>query len=768
LNRDIKVSNLAKRVRRMIKKTKQRWQNAPGRQKGIAALVFILLFAGIGSYLLFFAKAASITYTVPANIVSNCDPATSKNQGPAINAWLKSIPNGASATSPNIIQFGLNACYRLDSIIFAKHSNVIYDGNGSTFRRFNSQNFGTGEVPYPYDGLYNKGYPFWAVGASVNVGNDYVQRVNVTVRNMKIVGLNTVSDIDLTTYPGTRMYEPEKYGGRWTFGGYDAEFESALRFENIDGLVAENIETDAPWGDGVTVGIENPRDVVKNATLRNITIDRNGRSAVSIGTVDGLVMDNVKALHSRYSGFNIEVNGTGYTRNVEVKNSYINAILVAFSAGGSRPASDINIHHNTVRWATLTYPWVTSGNNPHSTAADRRSNWKVHNNTLLYSTENAAVWFVNTDNVEVYDNVMPVHSSPNVTSTARFPGVKLQNVGGTVNIKNNDFVGNDPTGTLYAQNYGVYSTDSLTTATVTACGNRTTPTVYNQPAACPTSTGDTTPPTTAITSHANGATVTGTFNLIASATDNTGVAKVEFYVDGVLKGSDADNTAPYTYAWDTKTTTNGSHTLMSKAYDTAGNSATSPAITVTVNNPTADTQPPTAPANLTATAVSSSQINLAWTASTDNVGVTGYDIYRNGAKIATVTTTSYGNTGLAPSTSYSYHVIARDATTNSSPQSNTATATTQSPPPPPSATSTLSGTVRSSTGAVLPGAKVSLTVNGSKRTLVTNSAGQYTATGLPAGTYQVKYSAQQHVAQALSVNVTSGTTTNKDVVLVRR
>lgn len=181
-----------KKVKKIMKKAIHRWQNTPGNQKRIAALVFVLMFAGIGSYFLVFSKAASITYTVPSNIVSNCDPNTSTNQGPAINAWLDSIPSGASATSPNIIQFGANACYRLDSIIFAQHSNVIYEGNGATFKRFNSQNFGTGEVPYPWDGLYNKGYPFWSVGPK---GNDTLQRVNITFRNMHVKGLNTISDI---------------------------------------------------------------------------------------------------------------------------------------------------------------------------------------------------------------------------------------------------------------------------------------------------------------------------------------------------------------------------------------------------------------------------------------------------------------------------------------------------------------------------------------------------------------------------------------------
>ncbi len=96
---------------------------------------------------------------------------------------------------------------------------------------------------------------------------------------------------------------------------------------------------------------------------------------------------------------------------------------------------------------------------------------------------------------------------------------------------------------------------------------------------------------------------------------------------------------------------------------------------------TTDTQPPTAPANLTATAASSSQINLTWSASTDNVGVTGYRILRGGTQVGTSTGTSYSDTGLAANTPYSYVVQAVDAAGNVSPNSNTATATTQAGTP---------------------------------------------------------------------------------------
>jgi hypothetical protein len=91
----------------------------------------------------------------------------------------------------------------------------------------------------------------------------------------------------------------------------------------------------------------------------------------------------------------------------------------------------------------------------------------------------------------------------------------------------------------------------------------------------------------------------------------------------------------------------------------------------------ADTTAPTVPSGLSATAVSSSQINLSWTASTDNVGVTGYNVYRGGTKIGTSPNTTYQDVGLTASTSYSYNVSAFDAAGNTSAQSAGASATTQ-------------------------------------------------------------------------------------------
>src|SRR5205814_6494914 len=99
-----------------------------------------------------------------------------------------------------------------------------------------------------------------------------------------------------------------------------------------------------------------------------------------------------------------------------------------------------------------------------------------------------------------------------------------------------------------------------------------------------------------------------------------------------------------------------------------------------------DTQPPTVPTNLTGTAISSSQINLSWTASTDNVGVTGYLIERcqgtgctNFVQIGTTAATTFNDTGLTAGTGYSYRVRATDAAGNLSAYSSVANATTQAP-----------------------------------------------------------------------------------------
>ena len=96
--------------------------------------------------------------------------------------------------------------------------------------------------------------------------------------------------------------------------------------------------------------------------------------------------------------------------------------------------------------------------------------------------------------------------------------------------------------------------------------------------------GDTTPPTTSITSPANGATVSGIITVSANASDSVGVTRVELYVDGTFTGS--DTSSPYGIPWNTAGVLNGGHSLQTRAYDAAGNVGSSAAVSVTVSNAT--------------------------------------------------------------------------------------------------------------------------------------------------------------------------------------
>ena len=96
-------------------------------------------------------------------------------------------------------------------------------------------------------------------------------------------------------------------------------------------------------------------------------------------------------------------------------------------------------------------------------------------------------------------------------------------------------------------------------------------------------TADTQPPTVTITSPTTGATVSGTISLTASATDDVGVAGVQFQVDGADLGPEL-TAAPYTYSWDTTATSSGPHVLVAIARDAAGNTISSAAVAVVVSN----------------------------------------------------------------------------------------------------------------------------------------------------------------------------------------
>lgn len=184
---------------------------------------------------------------------------------------------------------------------------------------------------------------------------------------------------------------------------------------------------------------------------------------------------------------------------------------------------------------------------------------------------------------------------------------------------------------------------------------------------------DTTKPTDPTGLSASPASTTSILLAWTASTDNVGVAGYNIY-----RGTTKIGTSPYPSYSDTGLMSGTNYCYQVEAFDVAGNvSAKAPTMPVcAMPAAAADTTAPFAPTGLTAIAVSASQINLSWTASTDNVGVVGYDVYRGALKVATVNGTSYNDTGLSSSTAYSYTVKAKDAALNYSAASNTASATT--------------------------------------------------------------------------------------------
>jgi chitodextrinase len=121
------------------------------------------------------------------------------------------------------------------------------------------------------------------------------------------------------------------------------------------------------------------------------------------------------------------------------------------------------------------------------------------------------------------------------------------------------------------------------------------------------------------------------------------------------------------------------HTYFFRVYATLGTTRSDPSNEVSTSlTPPPDTTAPTAPASLTGTAASQSQINLSWPACTDNVAVTEYEILRNQLPRATVpaTQTTYSDVGLSPATTYTYAVRCKDAAGNLSTESPNAIVTT--------------------------------------------------------------------------------------------
>ncbi len=191
---------------------------------------------------------------------------------------------------------------------------------------------------------------------------------------------------------------------------------------------------------------------------------------------------------------------------------------------------------------------------------------------------------------------------------------------------------------------------------------------------------DVSPPSIPTNLHSTGKSTTTIVLAWSASHDNVGVAGYEVYRNGTRIA----NVVQPGFT-DTGRTPATAYTYKVRAFDTSDNaSADSNAIMVTTL-PAPDTTPPTTPVGVDAANPTTSTIDVSWNASTDNVGVTGYRVFRDGMQVAVTTGTTFTDIGLAASTTYGYSVRAVDAAGNVSGMSGSDSESTLAAPttPPP-------------------------------------------------------------------------------------
>lgn len=310
--------------------------------------------------------SAATTVAVPASIPADCSADVSASLG----SFLNSVPNDTQ------IDFPSGGCYRVEAEIdVTSKSNWVIHGHGSLLKRTQPT---PSALQYPHANAFLR----------------FINLSNSSIDGLNILGINTVSDLS--------YLQP-------SYGAYDGRypFDHGYALEGATNVVLSDAKIDAVYGDGVYIsGGDQYTGVHSNSvTMRDITVDRNGRQGMSVSRSSHVVFDGVNIEHSRRSGIDLEPDSAGEViSNIEIKNSRVHSWLLAFAAGGPGAVNDISIHDNTVTGSGVPFIYDVS------TLGVARSNWLIANNrvTVGLGSPQPAMKFANTTGVVIKGNYVPV------------------------------------------------------------------------------------------------------------------------------------------------------------------------------------------------------------------------------------------------------------------------------------------------------------------------------------------------------------------------
>jgi parallel beta-helix repeat protein len=504
----------------------------------------------------------------------------------------------------------------------------------------------TGIANHPVNATITNNYVYHARGAGIKVTPPPGVASKTTVSGNRLTNNDfhgvQVSGADWT--PGSpdttvdilnNTLDSNGVSGIYTSGGHFAGHvgsntitnnpEAGMYLYNVDGVQVDNNQITGN-GHGITVEVDNGYNL-NGLQINSNTFDSNKSDGISVWMRGGSLQ-------------NMSMNSNSFTNNaqngifVEWNSGNLNAISASqncFAGNGSSTIYDQSGHMSPVASSGSCAP-AGSGNNQKDTTPPQVSITAPGNG----STVNGTVTLTAT-------------ASDNVGVT----GVQFVLNGANYGPK----LGNAPFSTQWDTKSVANGSYQWNAIASDAAGNTTTSATImlnvNNP--------DTTPPTVQITSPANGSKVSGTVNVAASASDNVGVAGVQYSLDGSALGAEL-TASPYSFSWNTSGLAVGNHTLTATARDAAGNRSTS-SVTVTA----ADTIPPTvsitSPANGQTV---SGTVNLTASA-TDNVGVVGVQFLVDGANYGAEQTSGYSislNTTTLTNGAHTISATARDAAGN--------------------------------------------------------------------------------------------------------